>query len=228
MKLFTQESVLEAYPYERSPDFRERVKMNWLNLQKGKTTGKNCMASKLRKQLKIHKHTAFILWLCVCFYLYSKKDGKISFTEKRFTENGGIWIKIGDVLTEIQDDFPAYPELRTLRKQVKRADFGQRLGFLAVDKGFIKGLSEYIYGRLGLIDRGGKKTDRDHLKILQFLMERKKVKKRDLYRKFTISKARCDLLLKRLLETPIAKEDNIIQIKEGFPRNTVWIVYTGP
>lgn len=229
LEVFTIQSYLETFPYERFPDFHKRIKENWLNLKSGRTTGKNCAASRIRSNFKIHKLTAFTLWIYICFFVYNQKGKKISFSEKRSDEEESIWRKIIDEFEEIRVDIPNFPEVRTLRKVVKRKDFEGILNFLTISEEFKKDLVEYIHKMLGITKNNSNNRENDHLKILEYLKKRKNehVTKRELGRALNLNKVHCDQLLNKLMQTPIMIAHDYLEIVK-LPRNSVRLKYKGP
>lgn len=208
----------DTFPRTDSPDFRKRAYDEYQALTQRKKWGHNCTASRLRNQLekkrgKINNDTAIILWLYFCVERPWEKDWKIA-------HNEDLWEKIYYLLPE--DSNPRTWKRYVKREDVKRTVYRLANSFDAFEQ-IMTRLSDTI-SKISFIHLI--KSDFGHAyKILMHIKENEVVSLRQLYKKFSISKSRCEYLLDF-----IQKEDkDLIEIIEGISdRRTIYIHYIGP
>lgn len=222
-----------AYPRESSPDFYDRIHLNWQNLKKDRIKGMDCYASMLYREFKpkrgkIEKFTAFVMYLYLCLKRPWEKGWRLSFSEK---QNEDIWAKICRILEKISEDFPSYPEPRTLRKFKRKRLFKWKVhGIAEISENpeVFKKLNQIIAFILRWkpfeepsIRKPLKKIDFEYRNILIYLYSQRHTTKRDLYRKFRISNKKCTQYLKK------AEKEGFIKTKQ-YLHKSVWITWTGP
>lgn len=233
-----------AFPKKSSQNFLNQVRQNWQNLERGEVNKKGNAALRLYNEFRpakgrIDKFTIFSLWLYLCLNRPWERNWKVIISDyykgkarisKRDNETQKNWIKLDEILDQLEIGFPDYPQIHTLRRYTKRKDFKNVITWTAADPGvsvvigkmFIEGAKAFERMAEGSKDKHiDYKSLKLNFKFANYVRSQKHVKKRDLMRKLMINKKECDLLLTE------AVNQNFIKLKE-FSQNTVWITYTGP
>ncbi len=127
-----------AYPRISSSDFYERVAANWEALQTGNVNGQDSTSTRLQKQIHGRKFNILTLWLYLCIERPWEKNWILP------PLNEGMFTNIGGILRRLHSDFPQFPEIRTLRRQINIEDLKKLVRHSTFDPEQVKEVAESI------------------------------------------------------------------------------------
>jgi hypothetical protein len=203
---------------------------------------------------KLSNFTVFTLWIILCLQRPWEnpelsrlkindliRDGKRSsgrVDRKRYwhimlseVRDNSIWDQVDEIISRVLKDYPDYPGLRTLKSHINRPNFIWSVISLAFNPIIIEEIVK-SFSRVerlfrippSLVKRARKSDFIQAARLLDYVQNHKYARKRDLMRKFSINKARCDFLLDYILEV----DAGYLKIRDKLPDNSVLIVYSGP